>query len=130
MTNETIDLLTIKKEIDEILAVQKEILKNVSKNEPAAEGKNLIERISQKCFAGKIKPMWESLIKRLLTIYHMDDKVIEILFLYCYNMKALDPEYVRLLADKFYRKNIKTYGEFMQYDCKHHYKYTRLGLEF
>ena len=127
MTNEMTDLLTIKKEIDEILSVQKEILEIVSKGKPTAEEINLIERISQKFFDGKVEPRWENLIMVLLRTYHLDDKVIEILFLYCFNMNALVPSYIRSLAEKFYREKIKTYDEFIQYDYKHHNRYTKLG---
>jgi len=88
-----------------------DIKKNV-KNQYRAKA---IENINNQFFQGIMSPSWYSDIDMWFKKYNFDEQVMLALFNYCFDRSALHRNYIQVVADSWYKNNIRSFSDLDKY---------------
>ena len=83
-----------------------------SKNQYRAKA---IENINNQFFQGIMSPSWYSDIDMWFKKYNFDEQVMLALFNYCFDHSALHRNYIQVVADSWYKNNIKSFSDLDKY---------------
>ena len=83
-----------------------------SKNQYRAKA---IENINNQFFQGIMSPSWYSDIDMWFKNYNFDEQVMLALFNYCFDHSALHRNYIQVVADSWYKNNIKSFSDLDKY---------------
>ena len=83
-----------------------------SKNQYRAKA---IENINNMYFQGIMGPSWYSDIDLWFKKYEFDEQVMIALFNYCFDHSALHRNYIQVVADSWYKNNIKSFSDLDKY---------------
>ena len=83
-----------------------------SKNQYRAKA---IENINTQFFQGIMSPSWYSDIDMWFKKYNFDEQVMLALFNYCFDHSALHRNYIQVVADSWYKNNIKSFSDLDKY---------------
>ncbi len=89
-----------------------EDIKKNAKNQYRAKA---IENINNQFFQGIMSPSWYSDIDMWFKKYNFDESVMLALFNYCYDHSALHRNYIQVVADSWYKNNIRSFSDLDQY---------------
>ena len=88
-----------------------DLQKNV-KNQYRAKA---IENINNQFFQGIMSPSWYSDIDMWFKKYNFDEQVMLALFNYCFDHSALHRNYIQVVADSWYKNNIRSFSDLDKY---------------
>ena len=74
-----------------------------------------IENINNQFFQGIMSPSWYNDIDLWFKKYNFDEQVMLALFNYCYERSALHRNYIQVVADSWYKNNIKSFSDLDAY---------------
>ena len=94
------------------LSSSPEDIEKNSKNQYRAKA---IEDINNQFFQGIMSPSWYSDIDLWFKKYNFDEQVMLALFNYCYEHSALHKNYIQVVADSWYKNNIKSFSDLDKY---------------
>lgn len=83
-----------------------------SKNQYRAKA---IENINNQFFQGIMSPSWYNDIDMWFKKYNFDEQVMLALFNYCFDHSALHRNYIQVVADSWYKNNIKSFSDLDKY---------------
>ena len=83
-----------------------------SKNQYRAKA---IENINNQFFQGIMSPSWYSDIDMWFKKNNFDEQVMLALFNYCFDHSALHRNYIQVVADSWYKNNIKSFSDLDKY---------------
>ncbi len=89
-----------------------EDIKKNAKNQYRAKA---IENINNQFFQGIMSPSWYSDIDMWFKKYNFDEQVMLALFNYCFDRSALHRNYIQVVADSWYKNNIKSFSDLDKY---------------
>lgn len=89
-----------------------EDIKKNAKNQYRAKA---IENINNQFFQGIMSPSWYNDIDLWFKKYGFDEQVMLALFNYCYDHSALHRNYIQVVADSWYKNNIKSFSDLDSY---------------
>lgn len=89
-----------------------EDIKKNAKNQYRAKA---IENINTQFFQGIMSPSWYSDIDMWFKKYNFDEQVMLALFNYCFDHSALHRNYIQVVADSWYKNNIKSFSDLDKY---------------
>lgn len=89
-----------------------EDIKNSAKNQYRAKA---IENINNQFFQGIMSPSWYNDIDLWFKKYGFDEQVMLALFNYCFERSALHRNYIQVVADSWYKNNIKSFSDLDSY---------------
>ncbi len=89
-----------------------EDIKKNAKNQYRAKA---IENINNQFFQGIMSPSWYSDIDMWFKKYNFDESVMLALFNYCFDHSALHRNYIQVVADSWYKNNIRSFSDLDQY---------------
>lgn len=87
-------------------------IKKNAKNQYRAKA---IENINNQFFQGIMSPSWYSDIDLWFKKYGFDEQVMLALFNYCFERSALHRNYIQVVADSWYKNNIKSFSDLDSY---------------
>lgn len=87
-------------------------IEKISQNQSRARA---IENINASFFQGMMSPSWYSDIDLWFKKYLFDEQVMIALFRYCFEKSALHRNYVQVVADAWFKNNIKTFNDLDDY---------------
>ncbi len=88
---------------------------DIQKNAKNQYRAKAIENINNQYFQGIMSPSWYSDIDLWFKKYHFDEQVMIALFNYCFEKSALHRNYIQVVADSWYKNNIKSFSDLDQY---------------
>ena len=94
------------------LSSSPEDIKKNSQNQYRAKA---IEDINNQFFQGIMSPSWYSDIDLWFKKYSFDEQVMLALFNYCYEHSALHKNYIKVVADSWYKNDIKSFSDLDKY---------------
>ena len=74
-----------------------------------------IETINNEFFQGVMSPSWYADIDLWFSKYSFDEEVMIALFRYCFERSALHKNYIRTVAEAWFKNNIKTFSDLDKY---------------
>ncbi len=74
-----------------------------------------IENINNQFFQGIMSPSWYNDIDLWFKKYNFDEQVMLALFNYCFDHSALHREYIQVVADDWYKNNVRSFSDLDQY---------------
>ena len=74
-----------------------------------------IENINNQFFQGIMSPSWYNDIDLWFKKYNFDEQVMLALFNYCYERSALHRNYIQVVADSWFKNNIKSFSDLDAY---------------
>ena len=83
-----------------------------SKNQYRAKA---IENINNQFFQGIMSPSWYNDIDMWFKKYNFDEQVMLALFNYCFDHSALHRNYIQVVADSWYKNDIKSFSDLDKY---------------
>lgn len=89
-----------------------EDIKKNAKNQYRAKA---IENINNQFFQGIMSPSWYSDIDMWFKKYNFDEQVMLALFNYCFDHAALHRNYIQVVADSWYKNNIRSFSDLDKY---------------
>ena len=89
-----------------------EDIKKNAKNQYRAKA---IENINNQFFQGIMSPSWYSDIDMWFKKYNFDEQVMHALFNYCFDHSALHRNYIQVVADSWYKNNIRSFSDLDKY---------------
>ena len=89
-----------------------EDIKKNAKNQYRAKA---IENINNQFFQGIMSPSWYSDIDMWFKKYNFDEQVMLALFNYCFDHSALHRNYIQVVADSWYKNNIRSFSDLDKY---------------
>ena len=89
-----------------------EDIKKNAKNQYRAKA---IENINNQFFQGIMSPSWYSYIDMWFKKYNFDEQVMLALFNYCFDHSALHRNYIQVVADSWYKNNIRSFSDLDKY---------------
>lgn len=89
-----------------------EDIKKNAKNQYRAKA---IENINTQFFQGIMSPSWYSDIDMWFKKYNFDEQVMLALFNYCFDHSALHRNYIQVVADSWYKNNIRSFSDLDKY---------------
>ena len=89
-----------------------EDIKKNAKNQYRAKA---IENINNQFFQGIMSPSWYSDIDMWFKKYNFDEQVMLALFNYCFDHSALHRNYIQVVADSWYKNNIRSFSDLYKY---------------
>lgn len=89
-----------------------EDIKKNAKNQYRARA---IENINNQFFQGIMSPSWYSDIDMWFKKYNFDEQVMLALFNYCFDHSALHRNYIQVVADSWYKNNIRSFSDLDKY---------------
>ena len=89
-----------------------EDIKKNAKNQYRAKA---IENINNQFFQGIMSPSWYSDIDMWFKKYKFDEQVMLALFNYCFDHSALHRNYIQVVADSWYKNNIRSFSDLDKY---------------
>lgn len=89
-----------------------EDIKKNAKNQYRAKA---IENINNQFFQGVMSPSWYNDIDMWFKKYHFDEQVMLALFNYCFDRSALHRNYIQVVADSWFKNNIKSFSDLDKY---------------
>lgn len=89
-----------------------EDIKKNAKNQYRAKA---IENINNQFFQGIMSPSWYNDIDLWFKKYNFDEQVMLALFNYCFDHSALHRNYIQVVADSWYKNNIKSFSDLDKY---------------
>lgn len=89
-----------------------EDIKKNAKNQYRAKA---IENINNQFFQGIMSPSWYNDIDMWFKKYNFDEQVMLALFNYCFEHSALHRNYVQVVADSWFKNNIKSFSDLDKY---------------
>ena len=89
-----------------------EDIKKYAKNQYRAKA---IENINNQFFQGIMSPSWYSDIDMWFKKYNFDEQVMLALFNYCFDHSALHRNYIQVVADSWYKNNIRSFSDLDKY---------------
>ena len=89
-----------------------EDIKKNAKNQYRAKA---IEIINNQFFQGIMSPSWYSDIDMWFKKYNFDEQVMLALFNYCFDHSALHRNYIQVVADSWYKNNIRSFSDLDKY---------------
>ena len=92
-----------------------EDIKKNAKNQYRAKA---IENINNQFFQGIMSPSWYNDIDMWFKKYNFDEDVMLALFNYCFDHSALHRNYIQVVADSWYKNNIRSFSDLDQYYAK------------
>lgn len=84
---------------------------DIEKNMQSQSRAKAIENINNSFFQGMMSPSWYSDIDLWFKKYLFDEQVMIALFRYCFEKSALHRNYVQVVADAWFKNNIKTFND-------------------
>lgn len=87
-------------------------IKKNAKNQYRAKA---IENINNQFFQGIMSPSWYSDIDMWFKKYNFDEQVMLALFNYCFDHSALHRNYIQVVADSWYKNNIRSFSDLDKY---------------
>ena len=88
---------------------------DIEKNIQSQSRARAIENINTSFFQGMMSPSWYSDIDLWFKKYSFDEQVMIALFRYCFEKSALHRNYVQVVADAWFKNNIKTFTDLDDY---------------
>lgn len=88
---------------------------DIQKNAKNQYRAKAIENINNQYFQGIMSPSWYSDIDLWFKKYHFDEQVMIALFNYCFEKSALHRNYIQVVADSWYKNNIKSFSDLDKY---------------
>ena len=88
---------------------------DIEKNTQSQSRARAIENINTSFFQGMMSPSWYSDIDLWFKKYSFDEQVMIALFRYCFEKSALHRNYVQVVADAWFKNNIKTFTDLDDY---------------
>lgn len=88
---------------------------DIEKNSQNQSRARAIENINASFFQGMMSPSWYSDIDLWFKKYLFDEQVMIALFRYCFEKSALHRNYVQVVADAWFKNNIKTFNDLDDY---------------
>lgn len=88
---------------------------DIEKNVQSQSRARAIENINTSFFQGMMSPSWYSDIDLWFKKYSFDEQVMIALFRYCFEKSALHRNYVQVVADAWFKNNIKTFTDLDDY---------------
>lgn len=89
-----------------------EDIKKNAKNQYRAKA---IENINNQFFQGIMSPSWYTDIDMWFKKYNFDEQVMLALFNYCFDHSALHRNYIQVVADSWYKNNIRSFSDLDKY---------------
>ena len=89
-----------------------EDIKKNAKNQYRAKA---IENINNQFFQGIMSPSWYIDIDMWFKKYNFDEQVMLALFNYCFDHSALHRNYIQVVADSWYKNNIRSFSDLDKY---------------
>lgn len=89
-----------------------EDIKKNAKNQYRAKA---IENINNQFFQGIMSPSWYSDIDMWFKKYNFDEQVMLALFNYCFDHSALHRNYIQVVADDWYKNNVRSFSDLDKY---------------
>lgn len=88
---------------------------DIEKNAQSQSRARAIENINTSFFQGMMSPSWYSDIDLWFKKYCFDEQVMIALFRYCFEKSALHRNYIQVVADAWFKNNIKTFSDLDYY---------------
>ena len=88
---------------------------DIQKNAKNQYRAKAIENINNQYFQGIMSPSWYSDIDLWFKKYKFDEQVMIALFNYCFEKSALHRNYIQVVADSWYKNNIKSFSDLDKY---------------
>lgn len=88
---------------------------DIEKNSQSQSRAKAIENINSSFFQGMMSPSWYSDIDLWFKKYSFDEQVMIALFRYCFEKSALHRNYIQVVADAWFKNNIKTFNDLDDY---------------
>ncbi len=88
---------------------------DIEKNAQSQSRARAIENINTSFFQGMMSPSWYSDIDLWFKKYGFDEQVMIALFRYCFEKSALHRNYIQVVADAWFKNNIKTFSDLDYY---------------
>lgn len=88
---------------------------DIEKNAQSQSRAKAIENINTSFFQGMMSPSWYSDIDLWFKKYLFDEQVMIALFRYCFEKSALHRNYVQVVADAWFKNNIRTFNDLDYY---------------
>lgn len=88
---------------------------DIQKNAKNQYRAKAIENINNQYFQGIMSPSWYSDIDLWFKKYKFDEQVMIALFNYCFERSALHRNYIQVVADSWYKNNIKSFSDLDKY---------------
>lgn len=88
---------------------------DIEKNTQSQIRAKAVENINTSFFQGMMSPSWYSDIDIWFKKYSFDEQVMIALFRYCFEKSALHRNYVQVVADAWFKNNIKTFNDLDDY---------------
>ena len=88
---------------------------DIEKNAQSQSRARAIENINTSFFQGMMSPSWYSDIDLWFKKYSFDEQVMIALFRYCFEKSALHRNYIQVVADAWFKNNIKTFNDLDYY---------------
>ncbi|MBP3464364.1 MAG: DnaD domain protein [Clostridia bacterium] len=89
-----------------------EDIKKNAKNQYRAKA---IENINNQFFQGIMSPSWYNDIDMWFKKYNFDEQVMLALFNYCFDHSALHRNYIQVVADSWFKNNIRSFSDLDKY---------------
>lgn len=90
-------------------------LEDIKKNAKNQYRAKAIENINNQFFQGIMSPSWYSDIDMWFKKYNFDEQVMLALFNYCFDHSALHRNYIQVVADSWYKNNIRSFSDLDKY---------------
>ena len=87
------------------------VLADTKKSEENQYRSKAIEAINVSFFQGVMSPSWYNDIDLWFKKYGFDEQVMIALFRYCFERSALHRNYIQVVADAWFKNNIKTFSD-------------------
>ena len=87
------------------------VLANTKQSEENQYRSKAIEAINVSFFQGVMSPSWYNDIDLWFKKYGFDEQVMIALFRYCFERSALHRNYIQVVADAWFKNNIKTFSD-------------------
>ena len=88
---------------------------DIEKNSQSQSRAKAIENINTSFFQGMMSPSWYSDIDLWFKKYSFDEQVMIALFRYCFEKSALHRNYIQVVADSWFKNNIKNFNDLDDY---------------
>ena len=88
---------------------------DIEKNSQSQSRAKAIENINTSFFQGMMSPSWYSDIDLWFKKYSFDEQVMIALFRYCFEKSALHRNYIQVVADAWFKNNIKNFNDLDDY---------------
>ncbi len=88
---------------------------DIEKKSQSQSRAKAIENINTSFFQGMMSPSWYSDIDLWFKKYSFDEQVMIALFRYCFEKSALHRNYIQVVADSWFKNNIKNFNDLDDY---------------